>query len=69
MNTGQVKIPRWIGGYGGDPNTLGDYSLGGFQNTTDLVNENNTDFLLTAVTTPMERLLLSFKLSAIGLGR
>ena len=59
QNRGFTFAPGWIGGYGGDPNTLGDYSGGGFQNTTDLVNENNTDFLLTAVTTPMERLGLT----------
>ena len=59
QNRGFDFAPGWIGGYGGDPNTLGDYSGGGFQNTTDLVNENNTDFLLTAVTTPLERLGLT----------
>ena len=59
QNRGFKFAPGWIGGYGGDPNTNGDYSQGGFQNTTDLVNENNTDFLLTAVTTPMERLGLT----------
>jgi TonB-linked SusC/RagA family outer membrane protein len=52
----------WIGGYGGDPNTNGDYSKGGFNNTQDFVNENNTDFLLTAVTTPLERLGLTINL-------
>ena len=62
QNRGFNFAPGWIGGYGGDPNTLGDYSGGGFQNTTDLVNENNTDFLLTAVTTPMERLGLTINL-------
>jgi outer membrane receptor protein involved in Fe transport len=62
QNRGFTFAPGWIGGYGGDPNTLGDYSGGGFQNTTDLVNENNTDFLLTAVTTPMERLGLTINL-------
>jgi len=49
----------WIGGYGGDPNTNGDYSQGGFANETYIVNENNTDFLLTAVSTPLERLGLT----------
>jgi len=49
----------WIGGYGGDPNTNGDYSHGGFANETYIVNENNTDFLLTAVSTPLERLGLT----------
>ena len=62
QNRGFTFAPGWIGGYFGDPNTLGDYSQGGFQNTTDLVNENNTDFLLTAVTTPMERLGLTINL-------
>ncbi|PYP77754.1 MAG: SusC/RagA family TonB-linked outer membrane protein [Gemmatimonadetes bacterium] len=59
QNRGFNFAPGWIGGYGGDPNTLGDYSQGGFANTTDLVNENNTDFLLTAVSTPLERLGLT----------
>src|SRR5215211_1904505 len=62
QNRGFNFAQGWIGNYGGDPNTNGDYSQGGFANTTDLVNENNTDFLLTAVTTPMERLGLTINL-------
>jgi TonB-linked SusC/RagA family outer membrane protein len=54
--------PGWIGGYGGDPNTNGDYTQGGFNATTDFVNENNTDFLLTAVSSPLERLGLTVNL-------
>ncbi len=49
----------WIGGYFGDGYTNGDFSQGGFGTTSDFVNENNTDFLLTAVTTPLERLGLT----------
>ncbi|MDF2775446.1 MAG: TonB-dependent outer membrane protein SusC/RagA [Geminicoccaceae bacterium] len=52
----------WIGGYGGDGYTNGDYSQGGFGTASDFVNENNTDFLLTAVTTPLERLGLTINL-------
>jgi TonB-linked SusC/RagA family outer membrane protein len=59
QNRGFDFAQGWIGGFGGDPNTNGDYSQGGFNNTTDIVNENNTDFLLTAVTTPIERLGLT----------
>jgi TonB-linked SusC/RagA family outer membrane protein len=59
QNRGFNFAPGWIGGYGGEPNTNGDYSQGGFSNRTDMVNENNTDFLLTAVTTPLERLGLT----------
>jgi TonB-linked SusC/RagA family outer membrane protein len=59
QNRGFNFAPGWIGGYGGEPNTNGDYSQGGFTNNTDMVNENNTDFLLTAVTTPLERLGLT----------
>jgi TonB-linked SusC/RagA family outer membrane protein len=62
QNRGFNFAPGWIGGYGGDPNTNGDYSQGGFANTTDFVNESNTDFLLTAVTTPLERLGLTINL-------
>jgi TonB-linked SusC/RagA family outer membrane protein len=62
QNKGFNMAPGWIGGYGGDPNTNGDYTQGGFNNTTDFVNENNTDFLLTAVTTPLERLGLTINL-------
>ena len=59
QNQGFSFAPGWIGGYFGDPYTNGDYSQGGFNNTQDFVNENNTDFLLTAVTTPLERLGLT----------
>jgi TonB-linked SusC/RagA family outer membrane protein len=62
QNKGFNMAPGWIGGYGGDPNTNGDYTQGGFNNTSDFVNENNTDFLLTAVTTPLERLGLTINL-------
>ncbi|HEX7979295.1 MAG TPA: SusC/RagA family TonB-linked outer membrane protein [Gemmatimonadaceae bacterium] len=45
----------WIGGYT-VAGTNGDFTKGGFVNDTYLVNENNTDFLVTAVTSPLERL-------------
>ena len=51
----------WIGGYGA-PGTNGDFTQGGFVNDQFVVNENNTDFLLTAVTTPLERLGLTVNL-------
>jgi TonB-linked SusC/RagA family outer membrane protein len=62
QNHGFDMAQGWIGGYGGDPNTNGDYTQGGFNNTTDFVNENNTDFLLTAVSSPLERLGLTVNL-------
>ncbi|HEV7991345.1 MAG TPA: SusC/RagA family TonB-linked outer membrane protein [Gemmatimonadaceae bacterium] len=51
----------WIGGFT-DGRTNGDFTGGGFTNETYFVNENNTDFLLTAVTTPLERLGLTLNL-------
>jgi len=51
----------WIGGYT-VTGTNDDFSGGGFVNDTYLVNENNTDFLLTAVTSPLERLGLTINL-------
>jgi TonB-linked SusC/RagA family outer membrane protein len=45
----------WIGGFT-VAGTNSDFTKGGFVNDQFFVNENNTDFLVTAVTTPLERL-------------
>ena len=42
--------------------TNNDFTQGGFVNDAFLVNENNTDFLVTAVTSPLDRLGLTFNL-------
>jgi len=51
----------WIGGFT-VAGTNSDFTQGGFTNDNFFVNENNTDFLLTAVTTPLERLGLTVNL-------
>lgn len=48
----------WIGGFS-DPYTNGNFAEGGFSSEDLFVNENNTDFLVTAVTSPLERLGLT----------
>jgi TonB-linked SusC/RagA family outer membrane protein len=51
----------WIGGFT-VAGTNSDFTQGGFVNDQFFVNENNTDFLVTAVTTPLERLGLTVNL-------
>ena len=51
----------WIGGFT-DGRTNGDFTGGGFTNESFFVNENNTDFLVTAVTSPLDRLGLTVNL-------
>jgi len=51
----------WIGGYT-VAGTNSDFTQGGFVNEQFFVNENNTDFLVTAVATPLERLGLTVNL-------
>ena len=60
-NRGFDVAQGWIGGFF-DPHTNGTYTQGGFSNENLFVNENNTDFLVTAVTTPLERLGLTVNL-------
>jgi TonB-linked SusC/RagA family outer membrane protein len=45
----------WIGGFF-DPFTSGDFTSGGFSDENIFSTENNTDFLVTAVTSPLEKL-------------
>jgi TonB-linked SusC/RagA family outer membrane protein len=56
--------PGWIGGITNWylPSGLGSYSGGGFDNVDQAVQENNTDFLLTSVSSPLERLGLTLNL-------
>jgi len=48
----------WVGGFF-DPYTNGNFTEGGFSREDLFVNENNTDFLVSAVTTPLQRLGLT----------
>ena len=48
----------WTGGFF-DPHTNGVFTDGGFSNDEIFVNENNTDFLVTAVTNPLQKLGLT----------
>jgi TonB-linked SusC/RagA family outer membrane protein len=57
-NRGFNVAQGWIGGFT-DPHTNDNYTKGGFSSEDLFVNENNTDFLVTAVTTPLERLGLT----------
>jgi TonB-linked SusC/RagA family outer membrane protein len=57
-NRGFNVAQGWIGGFF-DPHTNGNFSKGGFSSEDLFVNENNTDFLVTAVTSPLQRLGLT----------
>jgi TonB-linked SusC/RagA family outer membrane protein len=48
----------WTGGFF-DPNTNGNFTQGGFSNEDIFVNEQNSDFLVTSVTNPLDKLGLT----------